>query len=186
VRQAVVVVIVALAAAVPAARLKADSPTSGATAETSRSTGTCSGERWTVKTLQDRPRLLPARKTTVHFLVTRPAPARLPDTRLPFERHVFTVTATVTLIIHPADGDLHMVLWSGGDHMIAEAPSPSCLAGATPLRREQMTRARANVRICATARVTGVAFFDIKHGQPGVAPNAIELHPILAFACLSQ
>jgi len=24
-----------------------------------------------------------------------------------------------------------------------------------------------------------------KHGQTGVAPNAIELHPILGFACLS-
>jgi hypothetical protein len=30
-----------------------------------------------------------------------------------------------------------------------------------------------------------VAFFDFKHGQTGVAPKAIELHPILDFACLS-
>jgi hypothetical protein len=35
------------------------------------------------------------------------------------------------------------------------------------------------------ARVTGVAFFDFKHGQTGVAPNAIELHPILGFTCLA-
>jgi hypothetical protein len=28
-------------------------------------------------------------------------------------------------------------------------------------------------------------FWDFKHGQTGVAPNAIELHPILGFACLS-
>ena len=27
--------------------------------------------------------------------------------------------------------------------------------------------------------VTGVAFFDVLHGQEGVAPNGIELHPIL-------
>jgi hypothetical protein len=27
--------------------------------------------------------------------------------------------------------------------------------------------------------VTGVGFFDFKHGQTGVAPNAIELHPLL-------
>jgi hypothetical protein len=28
--------------------------------------------------------------------------------------------------------------------------------------------------------------FDFPHSQPaGVAPNAIELHPILHFACLS-
>jgi hypothetical protein len=30
-------------------------------------------------------------------------------------------------------------------------------------------------------RVTGVAFFDYNHGQTRVAPNAIELHPILGF-----
>jgi hypothetical protein len=30
-----------------------------------------------------------------------------------------------------------------------------------------------------------VAFFDFKHGQTGVAPNVIELHPILKFRCLS-
>jgi hypothetical protein len=34
--------------------------------------------------------------------------------------------------------------------------------------------------------VTGVAFFDFNHGQTGVAPNAIELHPILGFRCLSR
>jgi integrase len=28
----------------------------------------------------------------------------------------------------------------------------------------------------------GVAFWDFKHGQTGVAPNAIELHPILGKA----
>ena len=33
--------------------------------------------------------------------------------------------------------------------------------------------------------VVGVAFWDLFHGQTGVAPNAIELRPILGFACLS-
>jgi hypothetical protein len=27
--------------------------------------------------------------------------------------------------------------------------------------------------------ITGVGFFDLQHGQSGVAPNAIELHPVL-------
>jgi hypothetical protein len=70
--------------------------------------------------------------------------------------------------------------------MIAETPSPSsCIDGATSIRRRQMAHARALVRVCARARITGVAFFDFKHGQTGVAPNAIELHPVLAFRCLS-
>jgi hypothetical protein len=143
----------------------------------------CGFERWTVKTLQDRPRLLPPRATTIHFLVTRPAPPVLPTQRLPFVRHVYRLTAAVTLVRHEADGDLHLVLQAGADHMIAEAPSPSCTARATPPRRTQMAQARAAVEVCAHATVTGVAFFDFKHGQTGVAPNAIELHPILAFRC---
>ncbi len=35
------------------------------------------------------------------------------------------------------------------------------------------------------ATVTGVGFFDIPHGQTGVAPNAIELHPVLKFLASS-
>jgi hypothetical protein len=144
----------------------------------------CGIERWSVKTLQDRPLLLPARTTTVKYLTSLPAPADLPYTRLLFERHVFHVTAAVSLVRAEADGDLHLVLRDGALHMIAEAPESSCVAGATPARRTQMQTARAAVRLCARAEVTGVAFFDFKHGQTGVAPNAIELHPILAFHCL--
>jgi hypothetical protein len=33
--------------------------------------------------------------------------------------------------------------------------------------------------------VTGVGFFDILVGQTGVAPNAIELHPVLKFLASS-
>jgi hypothetical protein len=145
----------------------------------------CGVERWTVKTLQDRPKLLPPRKATIHFLITRRAPSHLPDTRLPFEHQVFTVTAAVVLVRREDDSDLHLVLQHGRNHMIAEAPSPSCDRHATPTRRRQMRVARSHVRLCARARVTGVAFFDFDHGQDGVAPNAIELHPILHFECLS-
>ena len=56
----------------------------------------------------------------------QPAPAHLATTRLPFERHVFKVTAAVTLVRHENDSDLHLVLRAGSDHMIAEAPSPGC------------------------------------------------------------
>ena len=35
------------------------------------------------------------------------------------------------------------------------------------------------------ATVTRVGFFDIPHGQTGVAPNAIELHPVLKFLASS-
>jgi hypothetical protein len=162
---------------------------SALTAGTASRAGTrraeCGIERWTVKTLQDRPRLLPVQTTTIAHLVSIPAPRPLPISRLPFERHVFRVTATVTLDRPEADGDLHLVLQDGPNHMIAEAPSPSCIAGATPVRRAQMAQARAQVKLCAKATISGVAFFDFKHRQTGVAPNGIELHPVLAFRCLA-
>lgn len=138
-----------------------------------------------MKTLQDRPELLRPRKTTIHFLITRRAPSNLPNTRLSFERHIYTITASVTLIQHEADGDLHVLVHSGRSHMISEAPSPDCDKHATPFRRRQMRAARNHVRPCPDARVTGVAFFDFPHGQTGVAPNAVELHPILGFTCLT-
>src|SRR5438067_11409517 len=141
-------------------------------------------ERWAVKTLQDKPGLLGVRSpVSIAYLVSRPAPARLPTTRLPFERHVFHVEAAVTLVLSEADGDLHLVLSDGRRTMIAEAPSTSCTGGATLARRRQMSRARAAVRTCANATVTGVAFFDFDHRQTGVAANAIELHPVLGFRC---
>jgi hypothetical protein len=92
----------------------------------------------------------------------------------------------VTLVKHEADEHFHLVLQSGADHMIAESPSAACAGGATPYRRRQMREARNKLRFCSQARVVGVAFFDFKHGQTGVAPNAIELHPILGFACFSS
>src|SRR6058998_855664 len=73
----------------------------------------CGVERWKVKTLQDRPRLLPLRDTTIAYLVSRTRPARLPATRLPFERHVFRVRAAVTLVRSEADSDLHLVIQTG-------------------------------------------------------------------------
>jgi len=46
----------------------------------------------------DRPSLLPSRQTSIRSLVARAAPASLPQSRLPFERHVYSVTAAVTLV----------------------------------------------------------------------------------------
>src|SRR4051812_43100086 len=134
-----------MAAALATSAALATHPSNAAT------TSVCGIERWTVKTLQDRPHLLRTRKTTIHFLITRPAPAHVPDSRLPFEHHVYTVVAPVVLVRPEEDSDLHVVLQQGGNHMITEAPSPSCDRHATPLRRRQMRVARNHVRLCARA-----------------------------------
>ena len=113
-------------------------------------------------------------------------PASISATRLPSERRVYRVIASATLIGEEADQDLHVVLRSGSKHLIAEAPNaPFCTGQATAYRKQQMRKARSRVRSCARARVVGVAFWDFFHGQTGVSPNVIELHPILGFTCLS-
>jgi hypothetical protein len=151
-----------------------------------RSRALCGAERWAVKTLMDHPRLFPLQTTTLRYLTSLPAPPYLPPTRLPFERHVFRVTATVWDVRPEGDGDLHVLLRDGPYQMISEAPSPACdTAAARPLQRA-MAAARRAVRVCQRASITGVAFFDYDHGQTGEAPNSIELHPILAFRCLSS
>src|SRR5580765_4663371 len=146
----------------------------------------CGVERWTVKTLGDRPSLLPSRSTSIGYLVSRAAPSSLPQSRLPFERHVYSVTAAVTLVRPEDDGDLHLVLQdSAGRTMIAESPLPPCGRSATLHRQRQISASRSLVRLCPRATVSGVAFFDFRHGQTGVAPNGFELHPILSFRCLT-
>ena len=145
----------------------------------------CGAERWNVKTLADRPALQTVRRATIARLAAVPAPRTLPATRLPFEHHVFGVNAAVVLVRPESDSDLHVVLSDGRRTMIAEATAPACAPRAAAVRHLQIGRVRQLVRVCPRATVTGVAFFDFPHGQTGMAPNAIELHPILGFRCLS-
>jgi hypothetical protein len=147
----------------------------------------CGVERWKVKTLQDRPTLLPVQSTTIASLIAQPKPSPLPGDRAPFEYHQFRVTAQVVRIHKTEDdGDYHLVLQdAAGNHMIGEVPIADCNKDATAYRRNQMAQARAAAKVCSSAEIVGVAFFDFFHNQDGVAPNEIELHPILSFKCLT-
>jgi hypothetical protein len=95
------------------------------------------------------------------------------------------------------DSDIHLVIADPtrtGATMIAEFPAKSCTAGATPRARTKMNRARtALIAACGaptgsfrklngTATISGVGFFDQIHGQTGVAPNGIELHPVVGIS----
>jgi hypothetical protein len=179
----VALVLAALALAALAARVAAPSHATQTRAPHSL---VCGVERWAVKTLQDRPHLLGPRASNVAHLIGIPRPAHVPSTRLSSERRVYSVIASATMIREEADQDLHIVLQKGTKHLIAEAPNaPFCTANATAYRKKQMRKARSLVRpFCAKARVVGVAFWDYYHGQTGVAPNVIELHPILGYSCL--
>jgi hypothetical protein len=89
------------------------------------------------------------------------------------------------------DGDVHMVIADEHGHtMIAEASPPFCTDPDSPWRRQiTSVRALVDARIPMallgwrreTVSLAGVAYIDFLHGQMGVAPNGIELHPVLAM-----
>ena len=94
------------------------------------------------------------------------------------------------------DSDIHLVirdLTSTGT-MIVEFPLAICAGGATAGAKTRMKNARnAFVAACGMpsdtsfeqltgkATIPGIGFFDFLHGQTGVAPNGIELHPVVRF-----
>jgi hypothetical protein len=167
--------------------------------------GRCGQERWAVKTGTDQDAAsvdMSEHPTTIQHLISISAPpaASLPSTkRVPdVETTVWVVTATLRnykIEDNPqtGDSDYHLVLADdAGRTMIAEIPSPACVgsgspfAGAIAHARSQFDARFAPVSgsflpqdIAVKVQVTGVGFFDFKHGQRGLAPNGIELHPVL-------
>jgi hypothetical protein len=71
--------------------------------------------------------------------------------------------------------------------MIAELPDEGCTAG-SPFGRRMETAKRTFIRFMQRhvqrIRLTGLIFSDKLHGQAGVAPNGVELHPILKVEAL--
>ena len=164
----------------------------------------CGTERWPVKTLSDSDTgsvdFTPV-ATTVSDLRSIPAPATLPDASrtAPTELTVYTVTASAVEFKLEEDRDVHLVIAEPNDlsqTMITEFPDATdCLGAVASGHSAEMIGARQALTatfgqpssshfttISATVTLTGVGFFDFQHGQTGVAPNAIELHPVLSFS----
>jgi len=123
------------------------------------------------------------------------------------EKTVWQLTATLQAYRREADGDYHLVIADdSGSTMIAEIPnpgditSPSHFAGQIANARtafdnhfqitEDVSAASAPAamepgggpqfeQMSVPVTVTGIGYFDFNHGQMGVAPNAIELHPVI-------
>ena len=156
----------------------------------------CGTERWPVKVGDDSDAsqvdLKMAAPTTIASLDALAAPANRPDDgRIgSTERTVYVIEATLYAYKLETDGDYHLALRGpGGETLIAEIPDPACVGATSPFL-EGIKKARAefdgrfkvyrrfrhaNLKV----KVTGVGFFDFDHHQRGVAPNAIELHPVL-------
>ncbi len=112
----------------------------------------------------------------------------------PLETQVFRVPAVLVGLKEEDDRDIHLViadLTDPSQTMIIEIPSSLCSGACASSHVAEFDQARATVvstlgepsarfkRVSRRVVVTGVGFFDFLHGQTGVAPNGIELHPVL-------
>src|SRR5258706_4473893 len=156
----------------------------------------CGVERWSIKTGTDADAGLVntsvSTSTTIANMRALAAPGTLPaNNRVqPTETTVFTINATLTEYKLESDSDYHVVIAdASGNTMITEIPSPTCVGAGSPFTAAiSSTRSKFDAQLHATTSfqtanipvyVKGVGFFDFLHGQTGVAPNGIELHPLL-------
>jgi hypothetical protein len=156
----------------------------------------CGVERWSVKTGTDpdasKVNLNSSSNTTITSMRAIPAPSPIPSNNrvAPTETTVWVINATLTQYKLENDSDYHLVIQdASGNTMITEIPSPTCVGAGSPfLSGIQNARAEFDARFTATTsfqtanipvQVVGVGMFDFLHGQTGVAPNGIELHPVL-------
>lgn len=161
--------------------------------------GSCGVERWSVKTGTDAAASqvnMNPQDTTIQALRALPMPAgntsgsgRFAGTA---EMQVWRLS-NVTLVEYKLEGDsdTHMVLKdAAGNTMIAEIPSPSCVSGGPWAPAITAARNTMNAKFTPSGSfqaanvpvtVTGVGFFDLLHGQTGLAPNGIELHAVLSL-----
>lgn len=162
----------------------------------------CGIERWNVKTGTDADapgiNLTQSTWTTVADMRLWRAPQTLPvESRVvPYETTLVVVDAVLIQYKLETDGDLHLVIMDPlGNTMIAEIPSPACtgpgpfasLIAAAQTQFASQFPATTSFRYTNTpVRITGIGFFDYIHGQTGVAPNGIEIHPVLDIVFNSQ
>jgi hypothetical protein len=155
----------------------------------------CGTERWNIKTGIDagakKINVKTPTATTLTKLIAIKPPSTLPaNSRVaPTETTDWKESATLVEFTQEGDSDYHLVLKVGTKTMIAEIPDPACVGSTSPFKAAMTaTRNAFNKKYHVTSGwttvnvpvvVTGIGFFDFKHGQTGVAPNAIELHPVL-------
>jgi hypothetical protein len=158
-------------------------------------TPNCGVERWSVKTGTDPDASainFVTQPTTIATMRSWTPPSPIPPNNrvAPFETAVWTVNANLLEYKFEDDSDYHIVLQDeAGNTIIGEIPSPGCVGSGSPFA-VSIANARMKFNAMFTAstsfqfanvpvQVTGVGMFDFLHGQTGVAPNGIELHPIL-------
>lgn len=164
----------------------------------------CGGkERWDVKTLTDaginKINFTPD-TITIDSLIKIMPNRRIGNTlpRFGIEFKTYVIKCSIREYRKEDDGDYHLVLVSLKDTsktMIGEIPNPFCSSvfisqyvskfAETRTYFEQSIILRRNKTKRGIYLIYGVAFYDKKHSQIGVATNGIEIHPILSIKKLS-
>ena len=170
----------------------------------------CGVQRWHIKTLDDGDEHLinwnPS-LASVTDLASIPVPSgynQYNDTTryAPTETQVYTVRAVLVGWKTEADNDFHIVIAdpnNPSNTMIVEPPSSACSAACDSGFGPMYDSVRSKLSSCfgaptgtftrfsqtVVADFTGVPLFDALHGQTGVAPNGIELHPLLDVSFVS-
>lgn len=170
----------------------------------------CGVERWHVKTMSDpyaaqvnRNVQLVTVDTLVHAAVPSGLSSSSDNVRFaPWELQAVRVRGTIVGWKTETDNDYHIVisdLTNPSETMIIEPPSSACSGACTSGYGSLYQSARAAFVTClgspsssftapgktVVADITGVPMFDLLHGQTGVAPNGIEIHPVLSVTFVS-
>lgn len=165
----------------------------------------CGTERWHIKTLDDAD-AIKIKATPQIASVDQMRVLSVPNgfdknndssRYVPVEETEYTVSAILVGFKEESDRDLHIVLAdtsNPGDTMIGEVPDPQCSTVKASGHATQIAKVRTAFINCfgtppvgslmkftgkMIAQLTGVGFFDVLHGQTGVAPNGLEIHPIV-------
>ena len=181
-------------------------PRSAAQPRSAHIAAACGEERWPVKTLSDpREKLVnySPQDSSIGRLRKKPHPdvGRKTKRIKGVETTNYRVAARLVEMKLEEDRDIRLVVAvpsAPGRTMIVEFPDTTCNGASSSPKKGKMASARSAIiaacgqpssshftNLSGKANITGVGFFDIPHGQTGVAPNAIELHPVLKFLASS-
>lgn len=159
----------------------------------------CGVERWSIKVGNDSQAPSISLGTWVSSTIynfhqsTRPASIPSNSRVSPRETTQYSLSGTLKKYKRESDSDYHLVIQDGaGRQMIIELPNINCVGGGSPFRSGiSNARAQFDAKLTATSTmknvtapvtIRGIGFWDFLHGQTGVAPNGIEVHPVLNIA----
>lgn len=158
----------------------------------------CGVNRWGVKTLTD-PEASKVRlrsiKTTIDSLRSIKPNRKIGATtpRFGAEFYSFQLNCGIREYSNEEDGDIHLILYDLKDTLktfVAEIPDPKCPAVKDSKYASRYQKARDEFAkyklpkkkvVKGEYRITGVFFFDKKHGVKGESPNGAEIHPVLTI-----